>query len=95
MLGVITPDSVTLSSVQESAPTVTLSLSDADTVTLGDVSREALNHNLAIVLEGRVLSAPLVMDALTTSALTLAFASASEAELAAADLRAPSTPDSQ
>ena len=94
VLGVITPDSVTLSSDQEPAPSVTLSLSDADTVTLGEVSREALNQNLAIVLDGRVLSAPLVMDALTTSPLTLAFASASEAELAAADLSASANPAS-
>ena len=92
VLGVITPESVTLSAVQESAPSVTLSLSDADIVTLGEVSREALNKNLAIILDGRVMSAPMVMDTLTTSPLTLAFATDSEANQAAADLRAPEIP---
>ncbi len=92
VLGEVTPDSVALSEDQGSANSVTLGLSDADTGTLGDVSREALNKNLAIVLEGRVLSAPLVKDALIASMLTLMFETASEAKQVAADLGAPATP---
>lgn len=92
VLGVLTPDSVALSENQRSANSVTLSLSAADTGTLGDVSREALNKNLAMVFDGRVVSAPLVKDALTTSALTLMFETASEARRVAADLGASATP---
>ena len=92
VLGEITPDSIALSEDQGSANSVTLGLNDADTSTLGDVSREALNKNLAIVLDGRVLSAPLVKDALTTNTLTLMFETASEAEQVAADLGATATP---
>lgn len=92
MLGEVTPDSIALSEDQGSANSVTLGLSDADTGTLGDVSREALNKNLAIVLDGRVLSARLVKDALTTTTLTLMFKTASEAKQVAADLRATATP---
>ena len=92
VLGVITPDSVALSEDQKSALSVSLGLNDADIVTLGDVSRGALNKNLAIVLDGRVLTAPLVQDALTTSPLTLAFATAAEAKQVAADLGGTATP---
>jgi preprotein translocase subunit SecD len=92
VLGEITPDSVTLSKDQALPNSVTLGLSDADTSTFDDVSREALNKNLAIVLDGRVLSAPFVKDALTTSSLTLIFETASEAKQVAADLEAPATP---
>jgi preprotein translocase subunit SecD len=88
-LGTITPASVALSKDQGSQRLVTLKLNRADTKTLGDVTRKALGKRLAIVLDGRVISAPHVMDALTDSDLTLAFGSASkEAEQVAARLGA-------
>lgn len=91
-LGVVTPTSVTLPSDQGSTNSVTLELNEADTTTFGDVSREAIDKHLAIVLDGRVLSAPLVKESLTTSEMTLAFGTASEAKQVAAELRASATP---
>ncbi len=92
VLGVITPDSVTLSDDQGSTNSVNLDLNDTDTATLSDASREALEKNLAIVLDGRVLSAPLVKDALISSPLTLVFGTVSEAQQVAADMRTATTP---
>ncbi|TFC80102.1 hypothetical protein E3O45_02915 [Cryobacterium sp. TMS1-20-1] len=92
VLGVITPESVTLSDNQGSTNSVALDLNDTDTDTLSEVSREALNKNLAIVLDGRVLFAPLVKEALTSSPLTLMFETASEAKQVAAVLTAATTP---
>ena len=92
VLGEITPDSVTLSDNQESTNAVTLDLNDTDTETLRVASSKALDKNLAMVLDGRVLSAPLVKDTLTSSSVTLMFATASEAEQAVADLSASTTP---
>jgi preprotein translocase subunit SecD len=91
-LGVVTPTSVTLPTDQASTNSVTLELNKADTGTLGDVSREANDKQLAIVLDGRVLSAPLVKDPITTSEVTLAFGTASEAKQVAAELSASATP---
>ena len=91
-LGTITPTSVTLAEDQGSAHSIILRLNKADTSTLGTVSGEAIDKNLAIVLDGRVLSAPLVKSPITTSPLTLAFATASEAKQTAADLTTSATP---
>lgn len=91
-LGTITPVSVVLAKDQGSAHSVTLELNKADAGTLGDVSREAVDKHLAIVLDGRVLSAPLVQEPLTTSTLTLAFGTSTEARQAAAELTASKTP---
>ena len=90
-LGVITPISVVLPKGQGSAQTVILEFDKADTDTLGDVSREALEKHLAILLDDRVLSAPLVKNPITTSQLTLAFGTAAEAKQVAAELDAPAT----
>ncbi|KFF59046.1 hypothetical protein JF66_14060 [Cryobacterium sp. MLB-32] len=81
-----------LSDDQGSTNAVTLDLNDTDTETLSAASSKALDKNLAIVLDGRVLSAPLVKDTLTSSPLTLMFTTASEAKQAAADLRTSTTP---
>ncbi|TFD51010.1 hypothetical protein E3T55_08135 [Cryobacterium frigoriphilum] len=92
VLGVITPESVTLSENQGSTNSVNLDLNDTDTDTLSEASQEALDQNLAIVVDGRVLSAPVVKDVLSSSPLTLMFETASEAEQVAADLMATTTP---
>ena len=91
-LGVVRPTSVAFPENEGSENLVVLELNKADTATLRDVSREAIDKHLAIVLDGRVLSAPLVKDPLTTSQLTLAFGTASEAKQVAADLGASATP---
>jgi preprotein translocase subunit SecD len=51
-----------------------------------------MDKYLAIVLDGRVLSASLVKDPITTSEVTLAFGTASEAKQVAAELSASATP---
>jgi preprotein translocase subunit SecD len=90
-LGVITPISVVLRKDQGSAQTIILEFDKADTDTLGDVSREALEKHLAILLGDRVLSAPLVKNPITTSQLALAFGTAAEAKQVAAELGASAT----
>lgn len=90
-LGTITPTSVTLAKDQGPAHMVVLELNSADTATLGTVSGEAMDKKLAIILDGRVLSAPNVKAAITTSPINLAFGTAAEAKQAVADLSASAT----
>jgi preprotein translocase subunit SecD len=90
-LGVITPISVVLRKDQGSAQTIILEFDKADTDTIGDVSREALEKHLAILLGDRVLSAPLVKNPITTSQLALAFGTAAEAKQVAAELGVSAT----
>jgi hypothetical protein len=90
-LGTVAPTSVTLSADQGSAHSIILELNAADTSTLGKVTGDAIDKNLAIILDGRVLSAPLVKTPITSSPLTLAFGTASEAKQTAAELRASAT----
>jgi preprotein translocase subunit SecD len=90
-LGVITPTSVVLPKDQGSTQSIVLEFDKADTGTLADVSRAAIDKHLAILLDGRVLSAPLVKSPLTTSQVTLGFGTASEAQQVAAELGASAT----
>ena len=92
LLGTVTPTSVTLSKDQGSAHSITLKLNTADMSTLGKVSGDAIDKKLAIVLDGRVLSAPLVKAPITDSPLNLAFGTASEAKQTAVELRKSTTP---
>lgn len=91
-LGVVTPTSVVLAEPQGAAPSVVLEFDKADTGTFGDVSREAIDKHLAILFDGRVLSAPLVKNPITSSKLTLPFGTASEAKQVAAELSSSATP---
>ena len=91
-LGTVSPTSVVLSKDQGSVHSIILELNKADTGTLSTVSGDAIDKNLAIVLDGRVLSAPLVKAPITTSPLTLAFGTGSEAKQVAAELSALPTP---
>ena len=91
-LGTVTPTSVTLSKDQGSAHSVLLELNTADITTLGKVSGDSIDKNLAIVFDGRVLSASLVKAPITSSPLTLAFGTASDAKQTAAELAASATP---
>jgi hypothetical protein len=83
-LGTVTPTSVVLGKEKGSTNSLTLQFNKADTSTLGDVSRGAMNKHLAIILDGRVISAPIVEEPITTSELTMAFATAPEAKQIAA-----------
>jgi hypothetical protein len=87
-LGTVTPTSVTLSKDQGPAHSVAVELNKTDTSTLGKVSSGAIEKHMAIVLDGRVLSAPIVKAPMTTSTITLGFETASEAKRAATDLSA-------
>jgi preprotein translocase subunit SecD len=90
-LGVITPISVVLPKDQGSAQSVILEFDKADTGTLAEVSRQAIEKHLAILLDGRVLSAPLVKNPITTDQVTHAFGPSSEAKQVAAELGASAT----
>jgi preprotein translocase subunit SecD len=90
-LGVITPTSVDVPKDQGSPQSVVLNFNKADTRTLDAVSRKAMGKSLAILLDGRVLSAPIVEEPITTSQLTIAFATSSEAKQVASELGASSS----
>jgi len=90
-LGVVTPTSVTLDS-QGAGQSVAAEFDKADASKLGEVTGKALDKQLAILLDGKVLSAPVVKAALTTGNVSFTFGTASEAKQVAADLGAPATP---
>jgi hypothetical protein len=84
LLGTVKPTAVALDAEKGSGNSITLEFNKADTSTLEDVSREAINKHLAIILDGRVISAAIVEEPITTSELTIAFATAPEAKQVAA-----------
>jgi preprotein translocase subunit SecD len=87
-LGEITPTSVALISAEKGPDTVELEFDRADAKTLERASRRAIGTQLAIVLDGRVFSAPQVMDAISSREVSLGFGSTRQAKRAAARLRA-------
>jgi len=56
------------------------------------VSGKAIHKQPVALLDGQVLSVPLVEDPITTGPLTLAFGAASQAKQVAAELSASATP---
>jgi len=56
------------------------------------MSRKANDKHLAIPFDGQVLSAPLIMNPITTSRVTLAFGTATEAKQIVVQLGALATP---
>lgn len=90
-LGVVTPTSVTLDG-RGAGQTVNAEFDKADAGKLGDVTGKALEKQLAILLDGKVLSAPVVKSALTTGNVAFTFGTASEAKQVAAELGASATP---
>jgi preprotein translocase subunit SecD len=91
-LGVVTPTSVVLPTDQGSAQSVILDFDKTDTATLSEVSRKAVEKHLAILFDGQVLSAPRVMEPITTNQVVLAFGTAVEAKQVAAELTGSATP---
>jgi preprotein translocase subunit SecD len=85
-LGIVKPTSV---AHDNQSPTVLVSLDAADSNTLGDATKAALGKRLAILLDGRVISAPVVKEAITGSQLQLGFDTASEADAIAVALGRP------
>jgi preprotein translocase subunit SecD len=91
-LGEVPPTSVARPENQGSGQTVVVEFDKADTSKLADVTREAVEKQMAILLEGQVVSAAVVKDPITTSELTLAFGTPSQAEQVAAALGSSPTP---
>ena len=89
-LGVVTPTSVTRDGQERQ--TVNAEFDKADATKFGDVTGKALDKQLAILLDGKVLSAPVVKAALTTGKVAFTFGTAAEAEQVAAELGASPTP---
>jgi hypothetical protein len=89
-LGVVTPTSVTLDG-QGAGQTVVAEFDKADASKLGNVTGKAVEKQLAILLDGKVLSAPVVKEPLTGGKVAFAFGTASEAEQVAAELGASPT----
>jgi hypothetical protein len=89
-LGVVTPTSVTLDG-QGAGQTVDAEFDKADASKLGDVTGKALEKQLAILLGGKVLSAPVVKEPLTGGKVAFTFGTAAEAEQVATELGASAT----
>jgi len=86
-LGVVTPTSVTRSGegVQQQ---VDVRFGTTDRDTLAEVTRAAQGKELALLVDGRVLSASLVMEPITGGAFTFGFGTTGEADQVATALGA-------
>ena len=91
--GVVTPTSVTRDG-PETGQTVVAKFDKADASTLGAVTGKAVEKQLAVRLDGKVLSAPVVKEPLTGGKVAFAPGTASEAEKVATELGASATADS-
>lgn len=92
-LGVVTPTSAVRSTDHGSEQVVVaLEFDDADTGTLSDVTRDAERQQLAMLLDGRVISAALVMSPVTTGQIELALGTDPDADRIASRLGASPTP---
>lgn len=89
-LGVVTPTSVSRDG-QGTGQTVVAEFDTADARMLGDVSGAAVEKQLAVLLGGQVLSAPVVKEPITAGRAAFAFGTAAEAAQVAAELGASAT----
>ena len=90
-LGVVTPASIRRGD-QGSEQTIVIELDKADAGTLADVTRGALDKQLAILLDGKVVSAPVVKGPILGGVVEITLETGSEAEQVAAELGASPTP---
>lgn len=88
-LGVVTPTSVTRDGQERQALEVEFNKADASK--FGDVTGKAVEKQLAILLHGKVLAAPVVKAPLTSGKMSFAFGTAAEAEKVATELGASPT----
>jgi preprotein translocase subunit SecD len=88
-LGVVTPRSVKRDGQEKRA--VSTQLDKADAKKFGDVTGKAVQKQLAILLNGKVISAPVVAEPLTTGKVTLTFETEAEAQRVATELGASPT----
>lgn len=86
-LGTVTP-----TSVSTQGHGVYLEYDQAGVDTMREVTTSALDKQMAILLDGKVLGAPVIKEPLTTRSGELALATPAEAEAVAAELRGTATP---
>ena len=89
-LGVLTPTSVTRDGQEKQS--LRAEFDKADASKFGEVTRKALEKQLAILFDGKVLTAPVVKEPLTGGNMSLTFGNTAEAEKVAAELGASATP---
>ena len=90
-LGAVTPRTVTRYS-QGSEHTVNVDFDTANTATLNDVFAQAMDRQLALLLDGEVLSAPTIKSPTFTGRVEISFETADEADQIAAELGGSPTP---
>ena len=90
-LAEITPTSVKRSTDGTGQPLIALTFDEAGSGALGDATRGAVQKQLAILLDGRVIAAPTVMEPITTGQLTLGGQTQHEAEEVEATLTTSAT----
>lgn len=90
-LGTITPTTVTRPDVAGGLA-LDLAFDQAGSAKLGELTGKAIGTQMAVLVDGRVLGAPHVMDAITTGTVRLSLATSAEASQVAALLHASSTP---
>ena len=89
-LGVVTPTSVVREG-QGEGQSVVVEFDEADAKTLADVTGKAIGQNLALLINGKVFSAPAVQAPITTGEINFGFGTASDADRVAALLGASAT----
>ena len=89
-LGTITPTSVTRPDVGGGLD-LDLAFDQAGSAKLGEVTGKAIGKQLAVLIDGRVLSAVQVADAITGGTVRMAFGTSAEAARVAALLHASAT----
>jgi len=90
-LGTITPTAVTRPRVTGGLA-LDLEFDRAGSAKLSDLTGKAIGKQMAVLLDGRVVGAPRVMDAITTGTVQLSLPTSAEASQVAALLHASSTP---
>jgi preprotein translocase subunit SecD len=90
-LGEVTPTAVTYASGQAARQVFRIEFDDAGRVTLAAVTRGAVGKELAILVQGRVLSAAHVVDPSIGGQFELATTTPAETEKVAAALHASAT----
>ncbi|MGV8977357.1 MAG: SecDF P1 head subdomain-containing protein [Cellulomonas sp.] len=91
-LGAVTPTSVTYPGGEAERQMFTIQFDQAGSTTLADVSRAAIGQQLALLVEGRVLTAAKVLVPITGGQFELATTTPAQASTAAAALHASATP---
>lgn len=90
-LATVTPKSV-VRQTPAAGPSVVTTFGPTDTTTLRDVTTSEVNKQVAVLRDGKVVSAPLIKAPITDGSVTFSFATSAQADDVAAALGARSTP---